>query len=121
MHFYKRLMFFSSGFVIGLLILSFFLIGKKTSCSYLPNDRVIKNINTKKIIYAEFSDTMTTSDSILIKKVISSGRVNFSKSKTRLDSCNYYHIENKIDGKKYMVLVNNCDEYVLVDKFRKLN
>ena len=31
------------------------------------------------------------------------------------------HIENKIDGKKYMVLVNNCDDYVLVDKFRKLN
>ena len=121
MHFYKRLMFFSSGFVIGLLILSFFLIGKKTSCSYLPNDRVIKNINTKKIIYTKLSDTITSLDSILIKKVISNGRIDFSKSKTRLDSCNYYHIENKIDGKKYMVLVNNCDEYVLVDKFRKLN
>ena len=57
----------------------------------------------------------------LIKKVISSGRIDFSKSKTRLDSCNYYHIENKIDGKKYIVLVNNCDDYVLVDKFRELN
>ena len=64
---------------------------------------------------------MTESDSILIKKIITSGRVDFSKSKTKLDSCNYYHIGNKIDGKKYVVLLNNCDEYVLVDKFIKLN
>ena len=75
-------MFFSSGFVIGLLVLSFFLVGKRASCSYLPNDRVIKNINTKKIIYDKLSDTMTESDSILIKKIITSGRVDFSKSKT---------------------------------------
>ena len=121
MNFYKRLMFFSSGFVIGLLVLSFFLVGKRASCSYLPNDRVIKNINTKKIIYDKLSDTMTTSDSILIKKVIISGRIDFSKSKIGLDSCNYYHIGNKIDGRKYVVLLNNCDEYVLVDKFLKLN
>jgi hypothetical protein len=121
MNFYKRLIFFSSGFVIGLLILSFFLIGKRASCSYLPNDRVIKNINTKKIIYDKLSDTVNASDSTFIKRVISSGRVDFSKSKIGLDSCNYYHIENKIDGKKYMVLLNNCDEYVLVDKFRELN
>jgi len=121
MNFYKRLLFFSSGFVIGLLILSFFLAGKRTSFSYLPNDRVIKNINTKKIIYDKLSDTITSLDSILIKKIIFNGRIDFSKSKTKLDSCNYYHIENKIDGKKYMVLVKNCDGYVLVDKFRKLN
>jgi len=121
MNFYKRLMFFSSGFIIGLLILSFFLIGKRTSCSYLPNDRVIKNINTKKIIYSKNFDTITKSDSILIKEIISNGRVNFSKSKTRLDSCNYYQIENKVDKKRYIVLVNNCDKYVLVDKFIKLN
>ena len=50
------------------------------------NDRVIKNINTKKIIYDKLSDTMTESDSILIKKIITSGRVDFSKSKTKRGS-----------------------------------
>ena len=82
-------MFFSSGFILGILLLSFFLMGKKTSCSYLPNDRVIKNVNSKKIIYNNLND------SLLVKNILSNGKVNFSKSDTKLDSCKSYHIEIK--------------------------
>ena len=117
MNFYKRLLFFSSGFVIGLLILSFFLAGKRTSFSYLPNDRVIKNINTKKII--AYNKTIEK-ESILIKRILFDGKVDFSKSKTKLDSCKSYHIENKIADKSYMVLVNNCENYISIENFEEL-
>ena len=115
MNFYKRLMFFSSGFILGILLLSFFLMGKKTSCSYLPNDRVIKNVNSKKIIYNNLND------SLLVKKILSNGKVNFSKSDTKLDSCKSYHIENKIDDIEYVILIENCDEYVVVEEIKKVN
>ena len=115
MNFYKRLMFFSSGFILGLILLSFFLIGKQTSCSYLPNDRVIKNIYSKKKIYDNLSD------SLLVNRILSDGKVNFSKSNTKLDSCNSYHIENKVDDIEYMVLIENCNEYAIVKEIKKVN
>tara|TARA_B100001175_G_C19384526_1_gene578259 strand:+ start:42 stop:368 length:327 start_codon:yes stop_codon:yes gene_type:complete len=108
-------MFFSSGFILGILLLSFFLMGKNTSCSYLPNDRVIKNVNSKRIIYNNVND------SLLVKKILSNGKVNFSKSDTKLDSCKSYHIENKIDGIVYVILIENCDEYVVVEEIKKIN
>ena len=108
-------MFFSSGFILGILLLSFFLMGKKTSCSYLPNDRVIKNVNSKKIIYNNLND------SLLVKNILSNGKVNFSKSDTKLDSCKSYHIENKVDGIKYVIIIENCNDYIVVEEIKKIN
>ena len=47
MNFFNRLTYFSGGFIIGLIFLMFFLSGKRTSCSYLPNSRVKKDIMKK--------------------------------------------------------------------------
>ena len=48
MKFINRLKFFSFGFIIGLILLMFFLSGKKTSCSYFPDARVKKRHIKKK-------------------------------------------------------------------------
>ncbi len=109
-------MFFSSGFIIGLILLSFFLTGKRTSCSYFPNDRVIKDVNSKTIYYSKDFQK----DSVLIKKVLINGKVNFQKSKTKLESCKVYYIENIIEEKKYMVIINNCDNYISVENFKEI-
>ncbi len=42
-----RIGYYLGGFSIGLIILAFFLSGKKTTCAYFPEARVLKNINTK--------------------------------------------------------------------------
>ena len=42
-----RFGFFFGGFSIGLVFLMFFLSGKKTSCAYGPDARVLKNIQIK--------------------------------------------------------------------------
>ena len=49
----QRLGYYLGGFSIGLIILAFFLSGKKTSCSYGPNARVLKNISTKELLYSK--------------------------------------------------------------------
>ena len=67
--------YFSGGFIIGLLFLMFFLSGKRTSCSYLPNSRVKKD-NEKNII---FNKTTFKIDSTVIMNSILNGNVNFSK------------------------------------------
>ncbi len=49
----KRIGYYLGGFSIGLVLLAFFLSGKKTSCDYSPSARVKKNIRTKKHSYSE--------------------------------------------------------------------
>ena len=50
MKFIHRLGLYLGGFSVGLIFLMFFLSGKKTSCAYSPNARVLKNISTKSLI-----------------------------------------------------------------------
>lgn len=108
----QRIGYYLGGFSIGLIILAFFLNGKKTSCSYGLDARVIKNINSKKIIYNDvFKKQMQTLniDSTAINYVLKKGDVNFSKSKTRLKPCGMYHLEGYYRKKYIGINIKNCD------------
>ena len=105
MNFLNRLTYFSGGFIIGLLFLMFFLSGKRTSCSYLPNSRVKKDILKKKIV---FENLKLKKDSIVIINSIANGKVNFSKSNTSLESCKKYYFENEDKIKIVWVMIENC-------------
>ena len=48
MKFIHRLGYYLGGFSIGLIFLAFFLSGKRASCDYGPDARVLKNIGQKK-------------------------------------------------------------------------
>ena len=58
MSFLKRLYYFSTGLIIGILFLFFVLNGKKTSCNYGPSARVIDNIISKELIIKVDKDTI---------------------------------------------------------------
>ena len=45
-----RLGYYLGGFSVGLIFLAFILNGKKTSCNYTPNARVIDNLLQKEIV-----------------------------------------------------------------------
>ncbi|MGB2088499.1 MAG: hypothetical protein ACPHVL_07630, partial [Psychroflexus salarius] len=51
MKFVHRLGYYLGGFIVGLIILMFFLNGKKASCAYGLDARVKKNIGLKKTKY----------------------------------------------------------------------
>ncbi len=109
----QRFGYYLGGFAVGLIILAFFLSGKKTSCAYGPNARVLKNISTKDRIYSENVQQLLNNqsiDTLTISNILEYGRVNFSKSNTKLDSCKIYNIEASLNNADYEMTVENCEE-----------
>jgi hypothetical protein len=112
MKFVHRLGYYLGGFVIGLMLLFFFLGGKKTSCDYGPEARTLKNIRIKPRHFSEkalqaFNNYKidTASMSIFLKK----GDVLFSESNTSLDSCKQYVLRGMIADKEYKIRIENCE------------
>ena len=109
----KRFGYYFGGFAIGLVILAFFLNGKKASCDYGPDARVLKNIRTKTLEYsAEATAFMRLKgiDTTKINYILYKGDINFSDSDTRKKPCGVYFVEGEIDGKETGLSVENCDK-----------
>jgi hypothetical protein len=113
----NRFIYFFVGLSIGLIFLAFLFQKKNTKFNYLPNSRVINDINSKKIHYSPELHTAFAKNKITTSKVqeiIKYGEVNFSKSNTKLDSCNIYTIETTIEQISYAVKLENCKNEVKV-------
>ncbi len=112
MKFIHRLAFYLGGFAIGLIILFFFLSGKKTSCDYGPDARTLKNIRIKERHFSEMSlATLSENqlDTAAISKLLRSGDVLFSESNTKLDSCKQYVVQGSVTDRKLKIRVENCE------------
>lgn len=112
-----RIGYYLGGFSIGLVILAFFLSGKKTSCAYGPEARVIKNLNTKPFKYT--ATALSKLDTSSIKSILRNGDVNFSKSAPRATPCASYLIEGKIKTQPVEIYVENCDSLVKIIDINK--
>ncbi len=118
MKFTQRLFYYLGGFAIGLILLFFFLGGKKASCDYSPSARVLKNIRIKNKEYSEQVLTnmqtykIDTSD---ISEILKNGDVDFSNSNTKLDSCKIYYIEGNSRDKNINMLIENCDSVAKIN------
>lgn len=108
MSFLKRLYYFSTGLLIGIIFLFFILNGKKTSCNYGPSARVIDNIISKELIFKEEKDSIQNDELI---KIISNGKVRFNKSDIDKKPCALYFIESGALN----LLVENCDKKAIID------
>ncbi|WP_347925827.1 hypothetical protein [Pontimicrobium sp. SW4] len=117
----QRVGYYLGGFSIGLILLAFFLSGKKTSCSYSPNARVLKNIGIKPLKYSDEALTYMDSkalDTSIIYTVLKKGNVNFSLSNTSLDSCKVYVVEEDIDDIEILLTIENCDSLATLKNIR---
>ena len=82
-----RFGFYMGGFSIGLVFLMFFLSGKKTSCAYGPDARVLKNIQTKRPQYSESVREQLNSkiiDTLTLHSIFKNADINF-----KFHSCCY--------------------------------
>jgi len=103
----NRVGFYIGGFSIGLIFLAFILKGKKTKFSYWPNDRIINDINKKKIIFSRRSIDKLLSfdlDSSEFNIILKDGKVIGRYKKSNLDNCKTYTIKSK----KLIFEVENC-------------
>jgi hypothetical protein len=121
MKFIHRLGYYLGGFSVGLIVLAFFLSGKKASCDYGPNARTITNISSKQKRYSENTKFFIITyrlDSLKVEDLIRTGDIDFSKSKTHLDSCNIYVIESKLKSEDVILSVENCKELATIQSIR---
>lgn len=112
-----RLGFYLGGFSVGLIFLAFILNGKKTSCNYTPNARVIDNLIQKEIVLSEeILKKRPELTSEQLKKLIKRGTVDFSKSDTKRDSCRLYYINLETARSAYLE-VTNCAKTLKIISF----
>jgi hypothetical protein len=100
--FIKRLFYYLGGVGLGIIILMFFLSGKKTSCDYGPNARTLKFLKSKplqKSKDAERDITLHNIDSLDIKAALDVGEINFSSSEISNDLPNIYALEINLENK----------------------
>lgn len=112
MKFIHRVGYYLGGFSIGLILLAFFLQGKKTSCDYGPNSRTTKNIANKTIQYSdEVLEIMNEyqMDTLDVSNLIRYGTVDFSRSDTNGEACKTYYIDNTFKQNPFELKVQNCD------------
>ena len=119
----QRIGYYLGGFSLGLIILAFFLNGKKTSCSYGPDARVLKNINSKKINFSEVLSKRLmnkTIDSTDIFYILKKGDINFSESNPRQEPCGLYVVEGTYKNEDAALTIENCDSTAIVLDFKIL-
>ncbi|MCK5676866.1 MAG: DUF4258 domain-containing protein, partial [Flavobacteriaceae bacterium] len=98
----KRFALYGFGFAIGLVLVFFFLGGKKASCNWLPNDRMLKIIRQKQINYSAETQQMinnTEIDSLDINLILDHGDIDFSKSQVKNNPCRKYLINGTQEQK----------------------
>ena len=124
MKFSYRLMFYFFGFLMGCGFLFFVLNKKNTRCSYLPNDRVLKNISSKPFYYSdEASKKLAQSwlDTIDIKNTMLFGDVDFERSNKKIGSGKLYVIVGKTTKNQPIeIIVENYEEKAVLQDIKKL-
>ena len=113
----NRLIYFMGGFLIGICILIFIWDKKNTKFPYMPDARVINDVNSKNVHYSNKLHTAFAKNIITasqIQDILKNGNVNFSKSNTKLDSCKIYVIEKILSTKNYSISLENCTNEVKV-------
>ena len=108
MSFLKRLYYFSTGLIIGIVFLFFILNGKRTSCNYGPSARVIDNIISKELVLKFQTDSISNDE---LFDIISEGRVRFNKSDITNEPCALYFVESG----DFSLLIENCEDQALVE------
>ena len=119
MKFIHRLGYYLGGFAIGLIILAFFLNGKRASCDYSPDARVLKNVRNKERLFSEEALAQMQQleiDTAQISLILEQGDVDFSRSNTELDSCKTYWIIGLTENERLELLFENCDNIATLQK-----
>ncbi len=121
MNLVKRIAWYSGGFIVGIVILMFFLGGKKASCDYGPTARTLKNIRTKDLVISEEAQMELTKnqlDTSAIHTILRKGDVIFSESNTSLDSCKIYSIRGEIEKFEIRFNAENCSKDANITNLR---
>lgn len=116
--FLKRLGWYLIGFSIGLVFLVFFVKKKSgekgIEICYFPNCRVLKDLRSKPMGYAENVQQHFDGDSAVWNSFFKEGSIDFGNSNTASEPCKTYKIANHT---KSTITVRNCPDKVFIETF----
>ena len=113
----RRFALYGFGFAMGLVLVFFFLGGKKASCNWLPNDRILNIIRQKNIVLGEHIQKNINAqiiDSLDIMEVLKTGDVDFSKSRVKNEPCRMYIVQGTGQQDHIKLSVELCDSIATV-------
>lgn len=114
-----RLGYYLVGLSLGLIIVSFVFSGKKTSCNYGPNARVLADLRKKQVVVpAKVTLHDKQLDSVVFHQILQQASIDFSQSNTRLDSCKIYFIQAVYQNQNLDLEVENCQKVVRIIKLQ---
>lgn len=117
----RRFTLYGFGFVLGIILVIFFLGGKNASCSWFPNDRMLKIIRSKQISYSENIQNLILSkeiDSMDINLILDNGNIDFSESQTKNMPCREYLINGVDNQQNLAITVSICDSIAVIQKIK---
>jgi hypothetical protein len=122
----RRTGFYLGGVAIGLVIFAFLIRGRGVKCEldYFPNARTLKNIRIKKRHFSPEIHQLIDNkeiDTAEISNILKYGDVDFSRSKTKIDSCKLYIIEGMLRNKEIELTVHNCDSSTIIQTIKRID
>lgn len=119
----QRFALYGIGFVMGIVLVFFFLGGKRASCNWLPNDRILNIIERKQLLYGEQIEQNlkeAEADSLDIRNILKNGDIDFSKSRVKNDPCRLYWIQGQGKQSSLLISVELCDSVATVNSLKRL-
>ena len=119
----QRFALYGIGFAMGIVIVFFFLGGKRASCNWLPNDRILNIIERKQLLYGDQIEQNlkeAEADSLDIRAILKNGDIDFSKSQVKNEPCRLYWIEGQGKQSSLLISVELCDSIATVSSLKRL-
>ncbi len=114
----RRFGLYGFGFAVGIVLVFFFLGGKNASCSWMPNDRMLKIIRSKQIIYSQRVQeklNLAIVDTTDINLILTVGNIDFSNSQVKNNPCRKYIINGIIEKRQAEMTVKICDSVATIE------
>jgi hypothetical protein len=110
-----RLGYYFVGLSMGLVIVSVIFSGKRTTCNYGPQARVLATLSAKSVrIAPALKQKHPELDSVRYMELLKNASVDFSKNTRGLDSCKMYTLTVGPNATPKLLTVENCSDYVLL-------
>ncbi|TDM00142.1 MAG: hypothetical protein C4K58_02560 [Flavobacteriaceae bacterium] len=115
----QRFIRFFVGFFLGCLIVAFFLTKKSAKCNYLPNQRVVSEVDFRKKQLSPQADlqlkALKLDSSDLYKRIMPLAKIDFKNSSPRKLPCGFYKFSSTLSADSIFTgEFSKCDKQNLV-------
>lgn len=115
-----RIGYYLLGVSLGMVIVSFVFSGKRTSCNYGPNARVLADLKKKQVVIDSAVLWQEKAlDSTRFSKMLQRSKVDFSASDTQREGCKRYRLQSNYQDIIYWIDLENCSDKLIVTQLQQ--